>query len=121
MSVPIQTVTTKDGKTITVTGSVGYAIKDIAKLYNTIYSPNSTIANIVMGEISQFCASTIIENCLPEHIEINCTEKLKENNYGLGDISVKIVGYAVVKTFRLIQDQSWFPENENALVSTSGK
>jgi hypothetical protein len=119
MGLPIQTVTTKDRHTISLTGSVGYAIGNIERLYNSIYSPNATIANIVMGEISQFCASNYLSDCLPALIEKNAGDKLSNNDYGLDQITVKVTNYAVVKTYRLIQDHTWFPENENNLQTPS--
>jgi hypothetical protein len=118
MGIPVQTVTTKDGKTISISGSVGYAITDISRLYNTIYSPTATITNIAMGEIAHFCASNMLENCLPSEIELNCSKHLSANEFGIGEITVKITGYAVVKTYRLIQDHTWFPENDNNLSQT---
>lgn len=115
VAMPIQTVTTKDEKTITITASIGYSIKDIHKLYNSLYSPDATIANIVMGVISEYVASHTISDCLPSKIEEASTNVLSANDYGLGDVSVKVIGYAAVRTYRLIQDQSWFPADNNRL------
>ena len=36
MSMPMQTVTTADGHPITISLAVGYSIKDIVRLYNTL-------------------------------------------------------------------------------------
>lgn len=114
LSMPIQTLTTKDGKTITINASVGYNIEDILKLYNSIYSPETTILSIAMGAISEYVASHDFADCLPDMIEQNTSKMLSGNQYGLGDVTFKITGYAVVRTFRFIQDHSWFPpEKEN--------
>lgn len=115
MAAPMQTVSTKDGKAISIIISVGYTIKNIETLYNTIFSPTATISNIVMGEVSQYCASNPIEECLPDKIQEACRLKLTGSNFGLGDISIKVIGFAAVRTYRLISDQSWFPEENNSL------
>lgn len=115
MGVPMQTVTSKDGKTLSIIISVGYCISDIQQLYNTIYSVNATISNIVMGQVSQFVAENNLHDCLPAKIEDHCTKNLSETDYGLGEVSIKVIGFAVVRTYRLIQDHTWFPETDNSL------
>ncbi len=109
ISLPIQTLTTLDGETVTINGSVGYCITNIEKLYETIYNPESTISAISGRAIAEYVASHNIKDCLPEHIKSQGINILKESDYGLGDLQFAITGYAKVKTFRLIQDASWFP------------
>src|SRR3954469_20788485 len=45
----IQTVTTSDLHTVTLSGSIGYQIDDIRKLYTTLYHPELTLSTIVMN------------------------------------------------------------------------
>lgn len=110
MGCPIQTVSTKDGKTLSISVSVGYCIEDIRLLYQTLYHPEMTITNLVLGNISEYVAHNKIEDCTPDKIKESVTEILKDNPYGLGQLSVNILGYAVVKTYRLIQDQHYLQE-----------
>lgn len=108
IALPIQTVSTLDAKTITVAATGGYAISDIQKLYNNLYHPEITISSFIMGLIADYVAAHNLIDCSPERIakEVN-KELIKYSSYGLTDVSAKIIGYAVVRTYRLISDQHY--------------
>ncbi|WP_099766406.1 SPFH domain-containing protein [Chryseobacterium sp. 52] len=106
----MQTLTSKDLKTITIEGSVGYIISDIEKLYETLYRPESTIANIVKSEMAEYIFNNETNDIVPEKLEKVVLEKLNMENYGLIFEYFKVSNFALVKTFRLIQDQSWTSE-----------
>ena len=107
VDMPIQTVTTKDEKNITLNGAVGYIITDIEKLYKTIYHPETTIRNLVMSSTSEHCFNSFLEEIKVEKLEESILLKLNDTDYGVKFTYFKIVNFAVVKTFRLIQDQTW--------------
>jgi regulator of protease activity HflC (stomatin/prohibitin superfamily) len=109
MGLPMQTLTTRDGKTLTINASVGYSIQDVQKLYNTIYHPESTIANLALGAISKYVSSNILDNCSQDDIEREAVALLQQTDYGLHELSFKITGYAIVRTHRLLMDHAWFP------------
>lgn len=115
VSIPPQTVTSKDGKTLTVVIAVGYSICDIQKLYNKLYQPEVTICNMVQGEIAGFVAGCDLVDCSPSKIEEHLYNKLKEFDHGLNYEYLKLTGYAVVRTFRLIQDSHWIQDNLNMM------
>lgn len=102
-----QTVTSKDGHTITIVASVGYSISDILTLYESISQPDSTIGNTVLGTISDYVTKNTIQDCGPTKIEQEVSNKLSELSYGIKFEQVRITGYAIVKTYRLIQDGSY--------------
>lgn len=110
VDISMQTVSTKDGEAISIKSVMNYCIKDIFKLYNTITHPEMTLSGMVMSGISEYINN---RNCnyisIPE-LEKYVTDKLNSVDYGLGDISVRIMSWAKVKTFRLIQDQTWISE-----------
>jgi len=110
VDLPVQTISTNDGKTITVKSIMTYSITDIFTLYNTISHPELTLAGIVMSEISAYIRSTDSKALDITEMEQNILNKLLERNYGLGDLTVRITSWVEVKTFRLIQDQSWISE-----------
>ena len=107
---PIQTLTSKDIKTITINGAVGYTITDIEKLYQTLFHPETTIANITMSEVADFIFKNNFESINPNTIEEAVISKLNQDDFGLKFEYFRITNFAVVRTFRLIQDQSWFSE-----------
>ena len=110
INLPIQTVSTKDGKALTISCSVGYAIQDILKLYNTLYQPDTTIATIVTSKVSEFILTHTLEECNPLELEQYINKEVEKLDYGLKYEYVRIINFASVRTFRFIQDQSWINE-----------
>lgn len=111
VSMPLQTMTTRDKRTLTIIAVVGYSISDILMLYNRLFQPESTISNMVLSKVSEYIATHSLEECTPSLIEMSVQEKLASEDYGIKYEYVKIIGYAEVRTFRLIQDQHWTPDN----------
>lgn len=107
VEIPMQTISSQDGVSITVKSYIGYTISNILVLYKTLYHPETTLGNIVMGAVSEYVQSKQIVEIKPETINKVINEKLKEVDYGLKDISFSVTTFAVVKTFRLIQDGSY--------------
>jgi len=113
VSLPVQTLTTTDLKTITLNGAIGYAINDVEKLYSSLYHPEITIQNLAMSELTDFIYKNNIQEINPKLIQKSILENLKKLDYGITFEYFKITNFAVVKTFRLIQDQSWISEGLN--------
>lgn len=112
VQVCIQTLTTKDFKTITLNTGFGYKINDLEKLYNSLYHPEGTLTNMAMGYVSDFVWANDISDINPISIEKFVLEKMNKEDYGLQFEYFKITNFASVKTFRLIQDgQSWVDNN----------
>lgn len=110
VSLPIQTLTTKDLKTITLNGAIAYSISDVKKLYNTLFHPEITIQNIAMAALTDYVHENDVENIKPGSIQKSVLSKLKNLDYGVNFEYFKITNFAVVRTFRIIQDQSWISE-----------
>lgn len=109
-SLPIQTLTSKDLKTVTISGSIGYSITDLETLYNSLYHPETTISNMAMSEMSDFVFKNNMADINPAKIEEAVLAKLNAENFGLKFEYFKVTSFAVVRTLRLIQDQSWLSE-----------
>lgn len=104
----IQTLMSKDTKTITINSSLGYSITNLELLYKTLFHPEATISNMAMSEISDFIFKNNLEDINPAKIEKSVLDKLNAENYGLKFEYFRLTNFAVVKTFRLIQDnQTW--------------
>lgn len=107
----IQTLTSKDIKTVTLNGCVGYEITNIETLYNTMLYPEKTISNIVQGEIADYIYTHDIQAISPAEIESHVMGKLNDlDKYGINVTYFKLTNFAVVRTYRLIQDHSWVTE-----------
>ena len=115
INLPIQTICTSDGHALTLSCSVGYSIVDIIKLYNTLYQPDMTISNIVAAKIAEQICNVKLEDCKPSMVQAGVNESLLSSDYGLKFEYVNITNFAYVKTFRLIQDQSYMYEGLNLL------
>lgn len=107
---PIQTLTTKDLQTITLNSSLGYSVKDIEQLYNTLFHPETTLRNIAMSKVAAFVFLNNLDDITPDEISDVVLSTLKNLDYGIEFEYFKIINFAVVKTFRLIQDDSWSHE-----------
>lgn len=105
--IAIQTLTSKDLKTITLNSSFGYSISDVEKLYNTLYHPETTLQNMAMSEVANFIFKNNLEDITPEVLEKFVLDKLRVGDYGINFQYFKITTFAVVRTYRLIQDQTW--------------
>jgi hypothetical protein len=110
---PVQTLTSKDLQTLTLNSSVGYSVSCVEKLYDSLYHPETTIRNMAMSEIASFVFENELKDINPTLLEKLVIEKLNALDYGLKFEYFKITNFAVVKTYRLIQDQSWGGESLN--------
>lgn len=110
INLPIQTVSSKDGFALTISCSVGYSIIDIVKLYNALYQPDMTITNIVTSKVSEYISANDLVGCKPQEIEQHLNQAMSQTDYGLKYEYVRVINFAHVKTFRLIQDQSYMYE-----------
>ena len=110
IDLPVQTITTLDKQTLTISSIVGYEITDILTLYNTLYHPDSTIANIVMGKVSEYISTHDLEDCTPQKIESAMKRVLNKTEFGISYDYVRVVSHAVVKTYRIIGDGNLYDE-----------
>lgn len=102
VNLPIQTVTTRDGKTLTFSGTVSYAIADVAKLYATLHHAHDTLQNLALQALAERVSSGVGLTA-QQLVSIN----LDLSNYGIVDTELCVTDFAFVKTYRLISDQKW--------------
>lgn len=115
----MQTLTTKDGHTLTINSSLGWCFLDVYKVYDTICHIEGTISNLSMSITAEYVFNHQLKEIKPKEIEDAVLNELKKHDYGLGFDYFKLTNFASVKTFRLIQDsQSW---TENGVKLTEKK
>lgn len=110
ISLPMQTLTSKDKQTITLTGNLGYSITDVRKMYNKLYHPELTLSNLAMSVIADFIYNNDVLEIKASDVESTVTKAMQGFDYGIKVESFTLTNFAVVKTFRLIQDHSWVSE-----------
>lgn len=103
--VPSQLVTTKDGKAIALSGSLGYEISDLLKLYQTMHDAQDTIQADAQSRVAEFISAHTMEECSPVNIETHVEKYLRLARYGLKVDEFKVVDIAVVKPYRLISGE----------------
>lgn len=111
LSLPMQTLSSYDGKTVTIKVAVGYSISNIKHLYNTLHEPETTVNNIVLGETSIHISNMKTSEYDAKKLEADVLSKLQATDYGLKFEYVKVLEYAIVKTIRLLQDKHWHHES----------
>lgn len=102
-----QTVTSKDGETITVTLAIGYTIDDVLRLYQSVHDPEKTLCNMALAEVARVVSAWRAEGCDPADLAKAVADSLDLERFGLGSKYVRVVGWARVRTYRLIQDSCW--------------
>jgi hypothetical protein len=106
---PIQTLTTTDGKAVTLKGQLGYRIENLEALYQTLHDAEGTLMNMAQMAIADHVVGCTSEDCDPRSIARAVNERLSGEfaNYGLTDVRASITDYAIVKTYRLITQDIW--------------
>lgn len=110
LALPMQTLSSYDNKNITIKLAVGYSISDIKKLYNTLHEPETTVNNIVLSEVSTYISNCKSTEYDASKLSADVLSKLQNENYGLKFEYVKVLEYAIVRTYRLLNDKHWHYE-----------
>jgi hypothetical protein len=105
ISIPTQTVSTLDGKILTISCGAGFVVKDILKLYNTLHDPEDTIQMIASGIVADIIYTTNADDLRPYDVEQRVMAKIDFDEYGLGDVKYCITDWAMARTYRLIQGE----------------
>lgn len=106
-TLPLQTLTTTDGKTLTLAATVGYVIDDIERLYQTLHHAEGTIINMAQSTIAEYVSTSTLKDVQPAAVESHVSGKLAFDRYGLGEARIRIVDFAVVRTFRLMNSEDY--------------
>lgn len=104
---PVQTITTADGRAVTLAINLGYQVEDIERLYQTLHHAEGTLRNMAMSAVAEAVHRMAAEACTPASVEKEATAALDLAPYGIGATVVRITDFAFVRTYRLIQDQKW--------------
>ena len=101
-----QTLSVRSGQVVTIAGSLGYRIDDIERLYSSIHHAEDTISALTRSLIAEYVSSHELSECAPDVIQAAVNARLDFVRYGLGEATLYITEFAVVRTYRLIGDQN---------------
>lgn len=115
-----QTLTTLDGRIVTIGGAVGFEITDLCKFYNTLESPNDTITNEVCGLVSRFIGRNLFAECTAPNIEAFVMANLNLKRYGLSSQEFFVTQFAATKTYRLISGEipAWSKDGQLSMAES---
>lgn len=103
----LQTLTTRDGRTLALSGSLGYHIADVRRLYDSLHHPEDSIRQLAMGAIAAYVQQQEAACCDPEQIAACAVARMHLERYGLGGIRIELTDFAFVRAHRLLMDQKW--------------
>lgn len=107
LTVPMQTVMSKDGRAVSVGIAIQYQIEDVEKVFRSVHHPESTIAYWVQGIIGEQVRLLDAAEVTPEALQAAVVQQLDLTAMGFGSFKVFISDLALVRTYRLIQEGRW--------------
>jgi len=100
-----QTISSLDGKTISISIAVQFAINDIKKLYNSVANPEVTLRTLIESKIAEFISTRNIQDITPAKIESHINTEMREfKDWGLGKLKCSIIGFTTARTYRLLMN-----------------
>lgn len=103
--VEAQTLTTTDGKTLTIAGSMQYQIVDLLQLYSTLHNAHDTVGQLFEGALATYVFGRSSSDLKPAECEQHMLESLDLSRFGLELRQVKINNFAFSRTYRLISGE----------------
>jgi regulator of protease activity HflC (stomatin/prohibitin superfamily) len=102
----MQTLTTADGKCLTIGVAVGFFIKDPCKAMLRMHAPEQSISALTESVVSQVVTETQAKDLTTIKIEEFVIERLQEQD-GYEFEFVKVSDFAYTRTYRLLNDNAY--------------
>jgi regulator of protease activity HflC (stomatin/prohibitin superfamily) len=109
INLPNQSVTTKDNKTVAVSGAVEYSIYDPKKAVLEVQNFDASLQNLSMGVIGNYIKQRTYQDCIrPRELEQEVIEGIKTmaGEWGLKVTRFWITDLAQHRVFRLMSHDS---------------
>jgi regulator of protease activity HflC (stomatin/prohibitin superfamily) len=102
-----QTLTTKDGKSVTLSLAVTYSIIDLHKLFMSVSNPESTLLNQAQILMANIFAETDSSELRMTILIDKLNEVATKIDWGLGDIKIGLTNFAMIRAYKLINQQTY--------------
>lgn len=99
-----QTITTPTGRTVSLTGALGYRVEDIYPLYQKLHQAEDSLRIKVQGLVTNFLADDVKGELQARDVIAYVNRVLDLREYGLVDVEFRLLDFAVVKTYRFITE-----------------
>lgn len=110
--VPAQTITTSDGRAVSVAGSVGFRIADPLRAMLALQQPELSAAALVQRTVAQYVAGRDLDEIAADELEACAKAELEVLADGLEIEYVKLTDFAIInRTFRLLGEE-WRPSTK---------
>ena len=113
-----QTISTSDGKNLSINFSVMYQIQDIKKLHMTTASPEHALLNEIRGIITSVVNKLKSTEITPELLQQSIPSTIGDC-WGLSDVRLVLATFAFVRAIRLMQYEYQQTSTTNNLNSTT--
>lgn len=100
-----QTVTTADGKSVSLASAIQYEIVDLLLLYRTLHNAHDTIDQQVQGALADFIYSRRLSDLKPKDVEQHLGKAMDLSQYGLRVHGFNVTNFSVVRTYRLVSGE----------------
>lgn len=108
-----QSITTRDGVTVTFKIAVSYQIRDVLKMYMSASSPEGLLMFRSLSTASRTIASSDSKEIGPEQIEKAINEGVCGRAMGLESVQISVITYCTVRCYRMITGDGWIPTGNN--------
>lgn len=108
LSIPTQSVMTKDKKQLVVKGVIKYRIVDVGKFMLEVYDANDAIGDTAQAIIKEQIANKIFDECTDNDFDNTVTKKLRNEvkRWGVEIDKVTLTDIGQIKSLRLFNEGS---------------
>jgi hypothetical protein len=99
-----QTITTRDGKCVTLALAIDFAISDIGRLYDALAFPERSVIEWIEAGIASHARATEFAELTVQAIEL-CADAVDWSRYGIAQVRCRVTSFAAVRALRLINNE----------------
>lgn len=107
------TLTCSSGESFTIAIMINYSINNIERLYNSAATPELYLLSQALSGISEYIAGNTAKDVSLRGVAKAADTKLQDLNLGIKSVSVTVVTFAVLRTYRLLTGDSWISDGGN--------
>lgn len=100
-----QTLTTSDGKTITLASALQYEIDDLLLMYRTLHNAHDTIEQQTQSIVAGYIHRRKLSEITPVELEEFVAESLDLERYGLCVRAFHLTNFAISRAYRFISGE----------------
>lgn len=100
-----QTLTTVDGKAVSLSAALQYEIVDLLRLYRTLHNAHDTIEQKVQGVVAGYVFGKRLDQLQPNALEDELLRTLDIEQFGLKLHGFNLTSFAHVRSYRLINGE----------------